>query len=214
MRTSSLGVLLCAALFATAAAAQEKGADAKHADKKNEGAPQEGQPMDPAMEAWMKYAAPGVHHQHLAVLVGKWDVAAKFMMGPEGPIQESKGKAEYKSIMGRRFIIEEYSGDMSGMPFEGMNILGYDTMKQKYTSVWFDSMGTIMIYAEGTCDANGKVATYFGEYDDPMTGGKTKKKFRNTMKIESKDKAVFEMYEAGPDGKETRVLELTMTRTS
>jgi hypothetical protein len=63
----------------------------------------------------------------------------------------------------------------------------------------------------GTCDPDGKIITMTGEASDPMSG-KTNQKWRTVLRIESKDKHVFEMYGPGPDGKEFKQMEITYTR--
>ncbi len=57
-------------------------------------------------------------------------------------------------------------------------------------------------------DADGKVV-YHGEFDDPMTGGKTK--VRSVMRWEGDDKQVFEWYEDRGEG-EMRTMEITYER--
>jgi hypothetical protein len=47
--------------------------------------------------------------------------------------------------------------------------------------------------------------TEIAEWDDPMTGGKIK--VRAITKMISEDEFLYEMYMAGPDGKEFKSLE-------
>lgn len=197
--------------------AEPQQGDKKPADKKPEAQPPAGgQPSEAEkamMEAYKKIAAPGPHHDQLKPLAGKWEIAGKFRMDAAAPWTETKSKSANEWILGGRFLTQKVNGDpmMPGEPpFEGFGILGFDNQSQKFVSTWMDNMGTMIMTAEGTGDAAGKVITFKGDYVDPMTNQKTWMK--TVYKIESNDKYMIEMY--GPDqaGKEFLVMELTHTR--
>ena len=170
-----------------------------------------GGPRDAMMEAWMKAATPGEFHAHLNPLAGKWSQEVKWWMAPGIPPQVSTGTSEYEWIMGGRYLLSKVRGDMAGQPFEGLGILGYDNYKKKYTSVWLDNMGTMIMTSLGTCDESGKVINMAGTFDDVGTG-KPNQKFRTICRVISNDKNVFEMYMPAPDGTEFKTLEITYTR--
>ena len=77
---------------------------------------------------------PGPEHKVLAKLAGAWDAQVKFH-GPAGTA-ESKGTMKRAMIMGGRFLKEDFTGDMMGMKFQGMGIVGFDPAKKKYVSTW------------------------------------------------------------------------------
>jgi hypothetical protein len=166
--------------------------------------------MQAMMEAWMKAAQPGEHHALLQPLVGSWNMAVKWRMASDAPWQESVSSAEYRWIMGGRYLVEKGKGDMEEGPFEGMGILGYDNLRKKFTSIWIDSMSTATMVAYGTSDASGKTITFVGEGINPMTGQPQKEKSR--IRIINNNKFLFEMYQPGPDGKEFLSMEVTCTR--
>ena len=97
------------------------------------------------------------------------------------------------------------------MPFEGMQLMGYDNIKKKHVSVWIDSMSTGITQMEGTYDEATKTLTMTGQTDDPIAGPT---KMRSVTREVSKDKCVMEMYQTGPDGKEQKCMEVTYTRES
>lgn len=196
---------------------QEKDAgQAKEGKAAKEG--QAAEEMAKMMAAWAKYAAPGEHHGHLGAMAGDWDLAVKWRMSPDAPMEEEKATSELTWILGGRFLLERVLGDaeeakkdpMMDGPFEGLGLMGYDNYKKKYVSMWVDTMGTMMLTEEGTCSQSGKVITLKGTHDDPITG--KKKNSRSVTRIVDKDKLVVEMYEEGPDGKEFRMMEITYTR--
>ncbi|MCC7294010.1 MAG: DUF1579 domain-containing protein [Phycisphaerales bacterium] len=170
--------------------------------------------MDPAMmEAWMKSATPGPHHDHLKQMVGEWNVAGKFRMAPDQPWEESKSTCKAELVLGGRFFVQHVVGEPSPsmpMPFEGIGYMGYDNDKQKYVSTWMDNYGTMIMIGEGTCDGSGKTITSSSKFFDPMTKKDTWAKW--IYKIEGADK--FVLQGVGPDeaGKEFVNMELTYTR--
>lgn len=158
---------------------------------------------------WMKGAAPGEPHQRLAALAGRWNLVLKNRETPDGNWVESKGAAEYRSVLGGRYVLEEVKTELYGMPFEWVGILGYDNVKKKYTAVWADNFGTQTDFAEGDADAAGKTITFQGEENIPGGG---KMKYQWIIRLEGKDKLVIEMMVPGPDGKEFKTMEITGTR--
>ena len=103
--------------------------------------------------------------------------------------------------------------DMGGekMLFEGLGIFGYDNFKKKYVYTWVDNMGTMIMLAEGTPDATGKVITYLGEIPNPATGETITVK--TISRRESDDRELVEMHNQLPDGSWFKSMEIVMTRS-
>ena len=173
------------------------------------------------MKAWMELAKPGQPHQKLAAFAGEWDVTTKmFMGGPDGRVEESKGKATIRSVLGGRFIEEHVEGQMdipdeTGKPrptkFDGMGLTGYDNYKKAYVGTWADSMGTVLLSYQGTDNpAKPDELTFYGEMAEPGLGlqGRLIKYHR---KIVSKDKWVFTMYDLAR-GDDFKAMEITYVR--
>lgn len=206
--------LLCGATVAVAMLFVTGQVVSQDRPAKPAGADQEGESeMDAMMRQRAKHAQPGEHHARLQPLVGRWNLTVRSMMAPGQPAQESTGTAEYKWILGGRYVLEEVRGSPGAegeTPFEGMGIMGYDNLKQKYVVVWVDNMMTAIFTSEGTCDASGKVITLIGEDTDPITRKTTK--IRSVLRIVDENKWVSETYCQGPDGKEFKAVELTYAR--
>jgi hypothetical protein len=167
--------------------------------------------QDEMMAVYMKYATPGQNHKLLEPLIGSWNVSTKFQMGPDAPMDTSSGTSECKWILGGRFVSEEVTGNMGGMPFHGLGLTGYDNYKQKFFNIWMDEMSTTYMISAGAVDSSGKIFTLTGTYEDYLTGGKVKL-FKMVTRIISADKHVNEMYDTVPDGKEYKTFEATYTR--
>ncbi len=216
----TISIVLAAALATSLLLSQEKGSkdakDAKDAAKKKSaesaGSPAAGPDMAEMMKQWMAIATPGEGHKRLEPLVGAWDATSRiWMAGPGGPATESKGSETSKWVLGKRFIVSEFRGEMvlpgadgqpQAVPFEGLGMCGYDNFRNMYISTWADSMGTQLLTMTGSADPSGKVISYYGSMDEPalkVVG----RMVRYVTRIIDEDHHVFEMYDlhAGPDHK-------------
>ena len=166
--------------------------------------------MQAMIEAMERFGTPGPEHRRLIEGVGTWDVEAKSWMDPAAPPITSKGTSVQRAILGGRYVQYDFEGEMMGSPFGGFGLSGYDRYNKKYVSLWLDTWGTGFYLTEGTCDAEGKVCTETGTWDDYTTG--TKMKVKEVYTHISRDRFTMEMFVVQPDGKEMRTMELTYTR--
>lgn len=104
--------------------------------------------------------APGPEHARLASAVGTWRATVTFRApgAPEPVVSEAV--EEVTSICGGLFIMSTFRS-VTGTPFEGHSIDGYDTAKKKYVGVWVDTQMTGFMQYEGTAGEKG-VVTYTG----------------------------------------------------
>ncbi|KAF0239986.1 MAG: hypothetical protein FD180_5101 [Planctomycetota bacterium] len=152
---------------------------------------------------------PGPEHEAMAKWAGKWEVAGKFWMDPSGKATDSKGSAEFEVIMEGRYFQQDYKGDLMGMPYTGMEIIGYDRVMKRYTAHWVDSISTSATYLTGTSKDGGKTIEFTGKMPDPEKGGEVDTRWVHTAKGD--DSFVFDMF-LQSEGKESKIMELTYTR--
>jgi hypothetical protein len=176
------------------------------------GGPQDAE-MAEMMKKWDEYGALGPQHKNLEPMVGKWNYIMKWWMSADAPAEEGAGTSEYKLIFDGRYLQQNATmPPHEGHPeFKGMGLIGYDNLRKRYESVWFDNMGTGMMVGHGEAEQGGKVIKTSGTAACPMSG-QTDKKWRSVLTINGPDKHTFEMFEPGPDGKEFRVMEIVYTR--
>lgn len=164
------------------------------------------------MKAWVEASTPGESHKYLDHFVGKWETSSRLWWeGPNRPPSESKGNAEIKWIMEGRFLLEEQTDQVMDKPHKSMILTGYDNYKKKYITSFIDNMQTGMYTSEGTLDKSGKVLTYHGKMDDPMTGERDKL-FRSVVRVINKDKYVLESYDLIGTPEEYKAVEITYNR--
>jgi len=165
--------------------------------------------MQAMMEVYQKLATPGAPHKMLANLQGAWATRTRGWMEPDKPPMEGTGTCEQKMILGGRYLQQEYTSEMMGSPFTGINLIGYDNHTRKYVSTWIDSMSTGIYYFEGTASADGKTITQENRYDDPVRGPTL---WRSMTRIVDDNTLEYEMYLTSKGGKEEKMMEMTVTR--
>jgi len=184
-------------LLITAAALLAVGAYALTSTTAQDKKPQEaGAGKDEMIPAWMM---PGEQHKVLAAYAGNWNFTIK-MMDPVMGNSETTGTADMEVIFDGRYLEDVTKSSFQGMPFEGRGFTGFDMIKKKFVTTWFDSMSTGIATLEGTYDAASKTLTQTGEMPD-MTGKYVKS--RIVQKWTDDDHFTSTFFMPGPDGKET-----------
>ncbi|HEX2965236.1 MAG TPA: DUF1579 domain-containing protein [Syntrophorhabdaceae bacterium] len=161
------------------------------------------------MKVYKKIGTPGAQHEMLKSLEGSWITKTKAWMSPDQPPSEGSGTCEQKMLLGGRYLQQEYTGEMGGESFEGINVIGYDNHAEKFASVWMDSMSTGIYYFEGKRGKDEKILTQESSYEDPVRGPMV---WRSIMKIVDRDRIDYEMYLIPRGGMEEKAMEMTMTR--
>jgi len=165
--------------------------------------------MQAMMEVYKKLGTPGAPHKLLARMEGSWNTKTKSWMEPGMPPMESTGTCQQKMLLGGRFLHQEFKGEMMGSPSTGIGVTGYDNRSKKYVSTWMDSMGTGILFFEGTPSEDGKTIIQESHSEDPFKGPI---KWRSVTKIVDDNTHVFELYGTDKRGKEEKMLEITYTR--
>lgn len=162
-----------------------------------------------AQKIWSEYMTPGSGHEVLALHAGEWKATTKMWMDTSSEPQVFEGKSKNEMIMGGRYLKSVYTGNMMGMPFEGMSVEGFDNAKKIYTSVWVDSFGTGTAISTGKYDEKTKSITYLGSVYEPVSG--KDQPMREVIKTIDKDHHVIEMYNT-INGKEYKSMEISFER--
>jgi len=91
------------------------------------------------MNQYIAAAKPGEAHAFLARFEGKWKYESTMYFSGTDPVR-STGTANIERIMGGRYVVAKYGGEMNGMAFEGRSLMGYDPVESLYYSTWIDNL--------------------------------------------------------------------------
>lgn len=143
--------------------------------------------MQGGMAAWMESMQPGKPHEMLSKLVGDWEVRTQMFMGRDADPMETIFQSSAEMTMGGRYLEQRGKGSFMGMSMDSLLVLGYDNVRQLFHATMFDSTGTGVRTLYGNLDETGRVLTFVGPMDEPMTG-EIGKSFRVVMTFESADR--------------------------
>jgi hypothetical protein len=172
---------------------------------------QENQPnaeQQKAMEVYMKAGAVTENHEFLKKYAGAWDCQVKGWMAPGQPPTVSHGSFQGEIRLDGRFLFMDFTGEMFGQPFNGLQIIGFDNMQQKYISLWIDNSSTFFFMTTGTRLDN--VISESGLFPDPLTGSQLPVKARTTWV--SADEYLYEQFMVQPDKSEFKSMEMSCKR--
>jgi len=161
-------------------------------------------------KAWMDFMTPGEEHNMMARDNGKWEEEITFYMAPGAPPTTAKATCTNEMILGNRYQRSVHTGEMMGMPFEGISTMGYDKGRKVFVNTWIDNMGTGVMYSEGKYDPAKKMIELKGTHTDPSTGKSVP--FRETMRWIDSNTQEMEMFMQGPDGKEFKSMVIKFKR--
>jgi hypothetical protein len=171
------------------------------------------QSVDPAMaKNWEEYMTPAKEHKMMASWDGTWTGQVSLWNSPGQPPTQSTTTVINKMVLGGRYQQANFTGDMMGMPFEGMSTLAFDNAKKEFVSTWIDNMGTGMMVSTGKWDAATKSVTFRGKTVDPTAGNGKEVELREVFKVIDNDHQAMEMYSMDPSGKEFKSMEIKFTR--
>jgi hypothetical protein len=200
---------LPAGLLAGAAAATFF-ASASASPRAQDGKPQGGD-MAAMMEKAKVFTQPGARHKELERFLGKWTTEVRLFLGGNAAPPET-GTAEFRWLMEGRWLQSDWSGSMMRMPIRGFLLLGYDNFKQSFVMSTVSSMDTAMNHCEGDMDPGGKALLLYGTIDEYLTG-EHDKMCKYVWRFPSKDKMVFEVHDLPIGEQNTKVIEVTYTRS-
>jgi hypothetical protein len=169
--------------------------DATSQDKKDDGAG-----ANPAM--------PGPIHKEMARRAGEYTAVSKMSI-PNGPTQEAKGTAKITSILGGRFLQEEFSGTMLGQPFTSIHLNGYNAGTKQFEATWMYTGSTAMMTMTGTSPDGGKTIKFVASYVNPKGDKET---MEITQRQVDDDHFITELIGRNPDGTKGATMETTYTR--
>lgn len=202
-------VTLCALLVLTAGISSEA-----HAEKKAAPTPQIEMLDDATIEKLAPLGELSEHHQLLAPLAGTWYYEMRYWSKEGAEPQISTGTATNKIILGGKYLLSKTSLILNAggqnIPYEGLGMLGYDTNKKAFTSVWADSMHTGIITGSGHYDEKLNAIEEKGMFKNPLDA--KERPYRSILQFADNGTYKRTFYTVGKSGKEFKIVEVTFER--
>lgn len=164
-----------------------------------------------AMAAWMASASVSDQHRWLADKTGDWEARMELWMDPDADPMESRASVSRTMELGGRVLLDYWSGEIAGDPFEGVGRMGYNNVTGEYWSTWTDTMSTALFESRGAAVEDADQLELTGEHVDPVTDRTVQTRYVWTFA--SADREILEAYERR-DGKEMRVMRVTLVRSA
>lgn len=152
---------------------------------------------------------PSAAHKQMAARAGEYATLCRFRMEPGVAPMESKGEAKIAVVLDGRFLLEENSGGISGLPWRGIRLFGYNNTTGKYETSWVYSQSTATLTMTGESSDGGKTVSFSGGYVMPEGG---KQSLRVLLRQLDADRFVVTVTGVAPDGTEQSTLETTYSR--
>jgi hypothetical protein len=162
------------------------------------------------MKNWQDYMTPGDVHKMMAKWDGTWNGEVTMWMYPGAAEQKSTSTAVNKMVLNGLYQQSTHTGNMMGMPFNGMSTVAYDIHKKEFVSTWIDNMGSGIMMLKGPWDEVTKTVTMKGTMVD--AGTKADTDVRETFQIIDDNTQEMKMYVMTPDGKEFQTMNIRYTR--
>lgn len=152
----------------------------------------------------------------LAPLAGEWNYVATFWANADAEGARSDGTTTNEMVLNDRFLASSVVGvlniDGKAAPIKGQGMIGYDSTKKAFTSVWADTLSPGMMLGKGSYDSKTKSIKETGQFINPLTG--TQDNFSSQIDFTGPRTYKKTLYVVGKSGKQTKLMEIEYTRSS
>jgi hypothetical protein len=162
-------------------------------------------------DPWLKYSVPDENHEVLDRLIGTWSQQATLWKEPGAEPASAEATAEYRWILGGRFVVGEWVAYEPGRVFHAKDIVGYDRFRGQYNSLWVDNTSTAFTTASGRYDKRENTLILEGVQDEVERNARDQP-FRMVYRFTGPDAMTIEVYRTAVSGKLFKSAEVHATR--
>lgn len=178
-------------------------------------------PEPSQLPAMVRNGLPGPMHERLDALLGNWQVEMTFYIAggtKEKPLisNELSCHREWISGTGKRHLQDITQGSIGDNRYYRLGLLGYSTMDRAYEWVTVDALNAnMMIYRSRKHDKSPDISMSGGFTDQGVLGDRSAGQrvgMRTVIRIESRDRNIFELYMTPRRGREFLAARAVYTR--
>jgi hypothetical protein len=142
---------------------------------------------------------PSAHHEILNRIAGRWEHDVSIRRSPGAEAEKVQMTADYRWMLGGRFLRGTYTGYIGGEYFEARDLVGYDNLRGQYESLWVDNESTAFTLGTGRYDERQNALILEGTQDNAETGAMDEP-FRFVYRFGDERSMTIEVWVPGPDG--------------
>lgn len=162
-----------------------------------------------------KHNRPSLKHLDVLMpLTGTWDYLAVLWTQPNAKPLHAVGTATNEMALDTHYLSSKATGSLSVdgqmMPMEGQELIGYDTARKSFSSVWVDTLTTGMMTGRGRYNPQKHVLYETGHFTNPLTGAA--QRFLSELKFVDASHYTRTIFAIGRSGKKTKLMEFDYTR--
>lgn len=166
----------------------------------------EAQNADP----WTEYMTPSATHQILGKYAGDFVLEITMWMSADQEPVKVTVNSTHKMILGDRFLEMAQTGDMMGMEYQALTIIGFNTSSKTYALTTMTNMGTGILSLLGNGSTDAHIADLTGQMINPVN--KKPMNIRQKISFTDSDSLLIENFDQDENGKERKSMQYKFTR--
>ena len=163
-----------------------------------------------AQDPWSVYMTPTEIHTLFSQYTGSFKMEMTVSMGKDKEPTIFTINSDHQMLLGDRFLELKQQGDMMGMDYQCVTILGFNTIDKQVALTTITNMGTGTLSMFGEWDEKTKSATLYGQLTNPVT--KNTINVKQTISFPDKDTILIESYDQEGDKPEIKSVQYKFIR--
>jgi hypothetical protein len=169
----------------------------------------------PAFQKMLESGSPSAaDNLALAKLTGEWHCKEAVWAVPGAEPKWTTGVSRNEMTLDNRFLSSVFVGELdvggNDAMINGKDLIGYDTVRKSFTSVWLDTMTTGMMIGAGKYDKKANAIKETGQFTNPLT--RAESRFRSELQFTGDDDYKRTIFAVDRLGKETKLMEFDCSK--
>ncbi|NRA88005.1 MAG: DUF1579 family protein [Rhizobiales bacterium] len=167
-----------------------------------------GNSISPTVQKILNFSRLTDHHEFLGRLKGKWNGSGTLKATANGVAEKVRCKAEYKLILGKRFVEQKTTCKVAGQTVHGVGYFGYDLMNKSYVGTSMSSIDNGFSQLVGR--KKGKVINFTITHNN--TDIRKRVNSKATLEISGNGRHKYKIFSKDKNGKNSVLFEISYSR--